>query len=127
QHTKSDVAVPTFAAGLFAWMIGYRLLIRYRNTREEPPTWMLLALTVAVSALTFICEAVGLGIVFHVSPWRVLQTAFDFDLDAIRPGWLIFASGLCVVVVDRVRARSAKPRRPVRQAPSALASGKPAA
>ena len=45
QQTKADVAVPTFVAGLFGWMIGYRLLIKFKNTRGEPPAWKLLALT----------------------------------------------------------------------------------
>jgi hypothetical protein len=106
--------VPTFVAGLFGWMIGYRLLIKFRNTRAEPPTWMLLALSVVVSALTFIAEAVGIGIVFNVSPLRVLQTAFDFDdLSMIRPGWLVLGAGLMVVAVDLIAARFRK-RRPGR-------------
>ena len=54
QQTKADVAVPTFAAGLFGWMIGYRLLIKFRNTRDEPPAWMLLLLSVIIAALTFV-------------------------------------------------------------------------
>jgi methionine sulfoxide reductase heme-binding subunit len=127
QQNKSDVSVPTFAAGLFGWMIGYRLLVKWRKTRDEPPTWMLLALTVTISALTFLCEAIGLGIAFRVSPLRVLQTAFDFDLDMIRPGWLVFGSGLCVVMLDLVRARFAKPRRAARPTQTKLATGKPAA
>ena len=127
QQNKSDVSVPTFAAGLFGWMIGYRLLIKWRNTRDEPPTWILLALTVTISALTFVCEAIGIGIVFKVSPLRVLQMAFDFDFDMIRPGWLVLGAGLCVVVLDLVRARFAKLRRAARPAQSTLATGKPAA
>ena len=79
QQTKADVSVPTFVAGLFGWMIAYRLLIKFRKARTEPPTWMLLALSVVVAVLTFIAEAVGIGIVFNVSPLRVLQSAFDFD------------------------------------------------
>jgi sulfoxide reductase heme-binding subunit YedZ len=114
QQTKADVAVPTFVAGLFGWMIAYRLLIKVRNTRGEPPTWMLLALSVAVSVLTFIAEAIGIGTVFNVSPLRVLQSAFDFDdLTMIRPGWLVLGSGLIVVAVDLVAARFRK-RRPDR-------------
>src|SRR6185369_9957726 len=86
QQTKADVSVPTFAAGLFAWMIGYRLLIKFRKTRDEPPSWMLFVLSVIIAALTFIAEAIGIGIVFNVSPFRVLGTAFDFDdLTMIRP------------------------------------------
>jgi sulfoxide reductase heme-binding subunit YedZ len=127
QQTKADVTVPTFVAGLYGLMIGYRLLIKSRQSRDEPPTWMLLALSVVVSALTFICEAVGLGIVFRVSPWRVLQTAFDFELDAIRPGWLVLVAGLLVTLLDFIRARYAKPRRAARTSRATLAPSKPAA
>ena len=120
-------SLPTFAAGLFGWLIGYRLLIWWRKTRNEPPTWMLLALSVVIAALTFVVEAIALGIQANVSPLRVLQNAFDFDIDMIRPGWLVLAAGLSVVVLDLVRARFAKPRRTARQTQSTLASGKPAA
>jgi sulfoxide reductase heme-binding subunit YedZ len=114
QQTKADVSVPTFVAGLFGWLIGYRLLVKWRGSRDEPPTWTLLALSVAVAALTFLCEAIGIGLVFNVSPWMVLHLALELHLDmldAIRPGWLVFGAGLCVVVVDFVRARFARPRR----------------
>ena len=113
QQTKADVWLPTFAAGLFAWMLGYRLLIKLRKGRRDKlPAWMLAALTVAVSALTFIAEAIGIAIVFNASPLMVLQSTLEFDIDMIRPGWLVLGSGLCVVIVDLVRSRFAKPRRP---------------
>ncbi len=105
QQTKADVSVPTLVAGLFGWMMGYRLLLRFKTTRGELPAWKLLALSVAVAALTFVAEAVGIGIAFHVSPLRVLGTAFDFDdLSSIRPGWLVLGAGLVVVAIDLVRA-----------------------
>lgn len=111
QQTKADVAVPTFVAGLFGWMIGYRLLIKFKTTRGELPAWKLLALAVAVSILTFAAEAIGIGLVFNVSPLRVLGNAFDFDdLASIRPGWLVLGAGLIVIAVDLVRARFG-PRR----------------
>jgi sulfoxide reductase heme-binding subunit YedZ len=121
QQTKADVAMPTFVAGLFGWMLGYRLLIKFRNTRDEPPAWMLLALSAVIAALTLVAEAVGIGIVFNVSPFRVLQSAFDFDdLTMIRPGWLVLGAGVIVVAVDLVRARFGKPRPPARKGPGAI-------
>jgi len=112
QQTKADVWVPTFVASLVGWLLGYRLIIWRRKTSDEPSAWVLLALTVAVSALTFICEAVGIAIVFNTSPWMVLQMAFDFDLASfdIRPGWLVLGAGLCVVGVDLVRAWQRRPK-----------------
>ena len=70
-----------------------------------------MALAVAVAVLTFLAEAVGIGIVFNVSPLRVLEMAFDFDPYSIRPGWLVLGAGLIVAAVDWIRARFAKPRR----------------
>ncbi len=112
QQTKADVWLPTFVAGLFGWLMAYRLLVWRKTERGELPTWTIAALTVGVAILTFIAEAVGIGIAFNVSPLRVLQMAFDFDFYSIRPGWIVLAAGLFVVAIDLVRARMAKPRRP---------------
>jgi sulfoxide reductase heme-binding subunit YedZ len=111
QQTKADVTVPTFAAGLFLWLIAYRVLAWWQDT-SELSTLSLLALAVAVAALTFAGEAVGIGIAYRVSPLRVLETVFDFDA-GIRPGWQVLAAGLCVVALDAIRSRwNEKPARP---------------
>jgi sulfoxide reductase heme-binding subunit YedZ len=110
QQTKADVWLPTFVAGLFGWLIGYRLLLKARGTRAELPTWILLVLTVAIAVLTFLVEAVGIGLVFNVSPLRVLDMAFDFDPATIRPGWLVLGAGLLVVAVDLLRAHFGRRR-----------------
>jgi sulfoxide reductase heme-binding subunit YedZ len=103
QQTKADVTVPAFAAGLFLWPIAYRLLAWWQGT-SELTTLSLLGLTVTVSFLTFIGEAVGIGIAFHVSPLRVLDAALDFSA-GVRPGWQVLAAGLVVVAFDAVRSR----------------------
>ena len=103
QQTKADVTVPIFASGLFAWLLGYRLIAWWQG-RGELSTLALLVLSIAVSILTFVGEAVGIGIAFHVPPMRVLGVAFDFNA-GIRPGWLTLGAGLAVVTVDFVRAR----------------------
>jgi sulfoxide reductase heme-binding subunit YedZ len=111
QQTKADVTVPVFAAGLFLWLIAYRVLAWWKDTGDLS-TLSLLALTVAVSAITFAGEAIGIGIAFHVSPMRVLEVAFD-PRAGIRPGWQILAAGLAVVALDFVRARwSSRAARP---------------
>ena len=112
QQTKADVAVPTFAASLLLWLMGYRLLVWWQD-RSELTTLSLLALAIVVSILTFAGEATGIGIAFHVSPLRVLDTVFDFGA-GIRPGWQVLAAGLCVVALDFVRARwNSRAARPV--------------
>lgn len=107
QQTKADVTVPTFAAGLFLWLIAYRVLAWWQGG-SELSTLSLFALAIAVSVVTFLGEAIGIAIAFHVSPMRVLGTVFDFDA-GIRPGWQVLAAGLAVTAVDAVMSRW-KPR-----------------
>jgi sulfoxide reductase heme-binding subunit YedZ len=113
QQTKADVSVPTFTAGLFTWLIGYRIVVKLWKVRGELSTLALVALAVVVAGLTFITEAIGIAITFNVSPLLVLQADFDFsvDLDMIRPGWLVLAAGLAVAALNFVCARLVKPRR----------------
>ena len=103
QQTKADVTVPTFAAGLLTWLLGYRLLSWWRGSGDLS-SLALLGLAVILSLLTFAGEAIGIGITFGVSPLRVLDSVFDFDA-GIRPGWQVLAAGLAVVILDFVRSR----------------------
>src|SRR5262249_14703446 len=115
-------STPIFATGLFGWLIGYRLLVWWGKTGNELPTWKLLALSGMIAALTFIAEAIALGVQASVSPLRVLESAFDFDFDMIRPGWLFVGAGLVVVVLHFVCARFAKPHRVPRRVERPLAA-----
>jgi sulfoxide reductase heme-binding subunit YedZ len=119
QQTKADVSVPTFTAGVFAWLMGYRIVVKLWKVRGEVSTLALVGLSVVVAALTVVAEAVGIAIVFNAPPLLVLQANLDFDvgLDMIRPGWLVLAAGLAVAALNFVCARVVKPRRS-RPAPS---------
>ena len=112
--------MPTFVAGLFVWLMGYRLLMRWR--KGAPSALSLLALTVVASALVFAGEAIGIGLYYNVSPLLVLQSTFEFDLDMIRPGWLVLGAGLCVVLLQIVQAwRQRSARAPAKPAPARAA------
>jgi sulfoxide reductase heme-binding subunit YedZ len=103
QQTKADVTVPTFVASLFLWLMAYRVVAWWQGGGELS-TLALLAMSVAVSLVTFAGEAIGIGLAFHVSPLRVLDTVFDFDV-GIRPGWEVLGAGLIVVAIDALRSR----------------------
>lgn len=102
QQTKADIWVPTFTAGLFVWLMGYRLLLRWSQGGLSA-LWLLL-LAVVASALVFAGEAIGIALYYKVSPLLVLQSIVDFDFDMIRPGWLVLGAGLCVVILQCVQA-----------------------
>jgi sulfoxide reductase heme-binding subunit YedZ len=127
QQTKADVSAPTLVAGLFAWLMCYRIVVR--RIRGELSSAGIAVLSVVVAALTLLAQSIGVALVFHVSPLTVLQTAFtfyfDFDVDNIsdtlqsvvdnvgmlNPAWLVLAAGLVVAAANMVFARFAKPRR----------------
>jgi methionine sulfoxide reductase heme-binding subunit len=113
QQTKADVSVPTFTAGVLAWLMGYRIVVKLWRVRGELSTPALVGLSLAVAGLTFIAEAIGIAIVFNAPPLLVLQANLDFDvpLDMIRPGWLVLAAGLAVAALNFVCGRVVKPRR----------------
>jgi sulfoxide reductase heme-binding subunit YedZ len=120
QQVKADVSAPTFAAGVFGWLIGYRIVARLREGRGELPTVVLVGLSLAVAALTFAAEAIGIAFAFNRPVLAILELNLDFDvdLDMIRPGWLVLGAGLAAAVLNAGCARlaGAKPR-PRRAAP----------
>jgi len=100
QQTKADFTLPATICGLFGWLMVYRLVT---SRVREPSTLVLLAMTIAVTLLTFFGEAVGIALWYKVSPMAVLATVFDFEL-AIRPGWYVLGAGLAVCMLDLVRS-----------------------
>jgi methionine sulfoxide reductase heme-binding subunit len=124
QQTKADVSAPTLAAGLFAWLMCYRIVVR--RIRGELSSAGIAVLSVVVAALTLFAQAIGVAIVFQVSPLAVVGSAFTFYFDfdpeiplesivgsvaMLNAAWLVLAAGLLVAALNVVFARFAKPRR----------------
>lgn len=121
QQTKADISGPTLYAGLFAWLIGYRLLARWRG--EEALTPLALAgLAIAAGAATLVGEAIGLALAFKV-PFAILAGAMVDPELGIRPGWQVMAAGLAVAALDGIRNRTA--RRPAERPLRTAAAGRP--
>jgi sulfoxide reductase heme-binding subunit YedZ len=84
----------TVAAGLFAWLMIWRLMPATLRTR-----WfglLLLAVGATLAAVAF--EVAWYGLVNHVDPLRVLQADIDPDL-APRPTLKVLLAGLFVIVL----------------------------
>ena len=111
QQTKADLTVPTLYAGFFAWLMGYRLLAKWRGEGSLNAGWLAL-LAFAAGLLTLVGEAIGIAIAFGISPLTVLASALDLDV-GLRPGWSILAAGLLVAALDFVRSWMERRSRPL--------------
>jgi methionine sulfoxide reductase heme-binding subunit len=101
-QSKANVGEATVAAGLFAWLMIWRLLPARRRTQYLGLVFLAVGATVV--ALAF--ELSWYGLVNHVDPWRVLQADIDPDL-APRATLKVLLSGLLAVALVAVR-RGAK-------------------
>lgn len=117
QQTKADVTVPTLYAGLFLWLVAYRLLAARRGDAGLTPPW-LLGLALVVAALVFLGEGIGIAFAFgqplaDFLP-QYLGTVADLDV-GFRPGWSVLIAGIAVAVLDaaqriRAPARALRPQ-----------------
>lgn len=112
QQTKADVSVPALYAGLFGWLMAYRILAAWRGEDAlSPPMLVLLAFVVA--ALTFAGEALGIAIAFRQPLGEFLPqyaaTVTDLSV-GLRPGWPVLAAGLAVAGLDALRRAGTRPR-----------------
>src|SRR6185295_14017816 len=75
-QSKANVGEATVAAGLFAWLMIWRVLPA--KLRTSYPGLLLLAVGATLAALVF--EVGWYGLVNHVDPMRVLRADSDLDL-----------------------------------------------
>jgi sulfoxide reductase heme-binding subunit YedZ len=97
MQTKLNTAEATVYAGLFIWMMGYRLLAR----RGAPGVLALALLSLAAVLLTAAGEAACFGL-FTGIDWRhVLQA--NWVLIGERPAWVVLYAGGAIIVLAACR------------------------
>lgn len=109
MQTKADVDEPWVMAGLFAWLMAYRMAAWL--TKGEGPVWMPAALALGAGIATALGEAVYYWIKRGVSPEMVLAANLDFG-GGPRPAWVV--AGICLAfaavgLARRLRSRVGRP------------------
>ena len=113
-QSKADVTNAVFLAGLFAWLMYWRLLHR----RWQQRLWPLLVLTLAAGASASVVEAGWYAVRNHVNPMLVWTANFDLAYGP-RPAVWVLIIGVAVfalAALRRFRKRRAMPRGAVRRA-----------
>src|SRR5262249_35074114 len=91
-QSKLDVAEASAAAGLFLWLMSYRLLAPLGRDGAVP-VWGLLLLGLGIGLATTLGEAYYHALAHGVDPRRVLAADLHWPFLG-RPGWVVLLTGL---------------------------------
>lgn len=121
-QSKIDVTQPALLNGLFALLLLYRGLNRYKIALSAP---VLAAAALATGLATALCETAWYALATGVSAWMVFQANLDViayqDVAFLRPGHWVALVGLCVALVRVFRAPAGRPAQRKRMADPAIA------
>ena len=115
-QSKIDVTQPALLNGLFALLLVYRGLYRFRAPVTTP---VLVAAALATGLATALCETAWYALATGVSAWMVFQANADVvlyqDIGFLRPGHWVALAGLAVALAHAIRAPAARPPRRARR------------
>jgi sulfoxide reductase heme-binding subunit YedZ len=113
MQSKLDLWEPTIMAGIYGWLMGYRLLVPFLAVRRRLPILWLGALGAAAAVLTALGEAAYFWIAFGVDPMRVIAANWSL-VTGVRPAAVVLGLALAVTAAGMARALFALPakRRP---------------
>jgi sulfoxide reductase heme-binding subunit YedZ len=113
MQSKLDLWEPTVMAGLYAWLIGYRLLGRPVGTRTRLSLRGVAALGVGVAVLTALAEAAYFWIAYGADPMLVIAANWSLAT-GLRPAVVVLALTEAVAAAGALRRLIGLPaqRRP---------------
>jgi len=117
MQSKLDLWEPTIMAGIYFWLMGYRLLAKYlpraQIVRGRMPLVWLGGLGVMAAVATALGETAYFWIAFGVDPMRVIAANWSL-VTGVRPAAIVLALAFAVTAAGAVRALTALPakRRP---------------
>lgn len=108
-QSKADVTEPMLMAGLYAWLMGYRLIAPEGGA---PGLVALLGLAAAAAVATAGIEFAWYGLATGIDPWRVLEANLDIAFGP-RPAVWVGTAGLGAAVLRMLPTggRRKAPRR----------------
>jgi sulfoxide reductase heme-binding subunit YedZ len=102
MQSKLEIWEPTIFAGIYAWLMGYRLLARFVGVRGRLPLPWLAGLAVIAAALTAVGEAAYFRLAYGVDPIRVLDANLSL-VTGVRPAAIVLGLGLAVAGIGALR------------------------
>jgi sulfoxide reductase heme-binding subunit YedZ len=103
MQSKLDLWEPTIIAGIYAWLMGYRLLVRLVGVRGKLPLAWVGVLSLAAPALTALGEALYFHFALGVDPIRVISANWSL-VAGLRPAAVVLGLGAAVTTIGAARA-----------------------
>ncbi|GGJ44150.1 protein-methionine-sulfoxide reductase heme-binding subunit MsrQ [Neoroseomonas lacus] len=108
-QSKADVTEPMLMAGLYVWLMGYRMIAPEGGAPRLPA---LLGLAVGSAVATVGIEFAWYGLATGIDPWRVLEANLDITF-GFRPAVWVGIAGLGAAALRTVPIR--RPRGTTRR------------
>jgi methionine sulfoxide reductase heme-binding subunit len=102
MQSKLEIWEPTIMAGIYLWLIGYRLLARRFAVRGRLPLAWVGGLGIAAAALTAGGEALYFWLAYGADPDRVIPANWSLVL-GLRPAVVVLGLGLAVTLAGLLR------------------------
>jgi methionine sulfoxide reductase heme-binding subunit len=102
MQSKLNVSEPLVVAGLFLWMMTYRLVLWFGSSERAAALSTLAGLGVFSSLGTALGEAAYYHFRSNAPFLRVLEANINFQA-GIRPSWVVLGIGMAIVIVAALR------------------------
>jgi sulfoxide reductase heme-binding subunit YedZ len=109
-QSKADIWEPFWMSGLFAWLMGWRVLDWLAPRRQTAPLWQVAALSLLAAVLTGLGETLYYTIARNAPFWRLVETNFSMQI-GVRPSWIVLGVCLLFTLAGWLR-RFSGPARP---------------
>ena len=109
-QSKLEVWEPTVMAGLYVWLMGYRLLAARFAVRGRLPLVWVGVLAPAAAAATAAGEAVYFHYAYHVGLWRVIALNWSM-MTGVRPAVVVLGITAAIAAAAALRTWLATPAR----------------
>ena len=110
MQSKLEIWEPTIMAGIYVWLMGYRLLARRLAVRGRLPLAWIGALGLVVGVLTAAGEALYFRLAYGADPGRVIEANWSLIL-GLRPAVVVLGLGLLVTLAGLLRPLIGAPAR----------------
>jgi sulfoxide reductase heme-binding subunit YedZ len=101
MQNKAGVNEPWVMAGLYAWLIGYRILAWAHRSERRVPLWSIAGLSIASALFAALGEAVYFWLKLGTDPALVLSANLMTAV-GMRPSWIVLAITLGPVLAGQL-------------------------